>query len=80
MTFGVTGAILAEASISFLGLGDPTCMSWGMMLNYLFQSGTVLTAWWWLIPPGLSITFVCLGFYLIGHAIEPIVNPRLRKR
>ncbi len=81
MTFAVTGAILAEASLSFLGLGDPTTMSWGMMLyNISHGSGYTLTAWWWLLPPGLSITFLVLGFFLVGRAFEEIINPRLRRR
>ncbi len=81
MTFAVTGAILGEASLSFLGLGDPTTMSWGMMLyNISHGSGYTLTAWWWLLPPGLSITFLVLGFFLVGRAFEEIINPRLRRR
>lgn len=80
MTFAVTGAIISEASLSFIGLGDPTSMSWGIMLFARSHSGATLTAWWWLIPPGLAITLVCLGFFLMGHAFETIVNPRLRRR
>ena len=81
MTFAVTGAILGEASLSFIGLGDPTTMSWGMMLyNISHGSGYTLTAWWWLLPPGLAITFLVLGFFLVGRAFEEIINPRLRRR
>ena len=81
MTFAVTGAILGEASLSFIGLGDPTSMSWGMMLyNISHGSGYTLTAWWWLLPPGLAITFLVLGFFLVGRAFEEIINPRLRRR
>jgi peptide/nickel transport system permease protein len=80
MTFATTGTIVAEAALSFIGLGDPTTMSWGIMLQYVYMSGKVLEAWWWLWPPGLCITFVCLGFFLLGRAWEEIVNPRLRKR
>ncbi len=81
MTFAVTGAILGEASLSFIGLGDPTTMSWGMMLYSISHgSGYTLTAWWWLLPPGLAITFLVLGFFLVGRAFEEIINPRLRRR
>ncbi len=81
MTFAVTGAILGEASLSFIGLGDPKTMSWGMMLYDISHgSGYTLTAWWWLLPPGLAITFLVLGFFLVGRAFEEIINPRLRKR
>jgi peptide/nickel transport system permease protein len=79
MTFAVSGAILSEASISFIGLGDIQTVSWGRMLQDVTQS-QALKAWWWLIPPGIAITLVSLGFFLIGRAFDEIVNPRLRKR
>jgi len=79
MTFYVSGAILSEASLSFIGLGDPRTMSWGMMLNFV-QHANALTAWWWLMPPGISITLICLSFFLLGRAFDEIVNPRLRRR
>ena len=79
MTFAVSGAILSEASISFIGLGDIQTVSWGRMLQDVTQS-QALKAWWWLVPPGLAITLVSLGFFLIGRAFDEIVNPRLRKR
>lgn len=80
MTFGVTGAILTEAALSFLGLGDPSTVSWGMMLQWCFTSGYTFRAPFWLLPPGLCITFLALSFYLIGIGTEQIVNPRLRER
>ena len=80
MTFGVTGAILTEAALSFLGLGDPSTVSWGMMLQWCFTSGYTFRAPFWLIPPGICITFLALSFYLIGIGTEQIVNPRLRER
>jgi len=82
MTLLVGGAILTEAAVSFLGLGDPNPnnVSWGIMLRTLSSSGNTLTAWWWLLPPGLCITLVSLGFYLVGRAIDDIINPRLRER
>jgi len=79
MTFAVSGAILAEASLSFIGLGDISTMSWGIMLFYVSQS-QALTSWWWLLPPGLAITLISLAFFLVGRAFDEIVNPRLRKR
>jgi peptide/nickel transport system permease protein len=80
LTFSVSGTIIAEASLSFIGLGDPTHMSWGMMLYYAQNTGSALKAWWWLLPPGMAITFISLGFFLIGRAFEQIINPRLRRR
>lgn len=79
MTFAVSGAILSEASISFIGLGDIQTVSWGRMLQDVTQS-QALKAWWWLIPPGIAITLISLGFFLVGRAFDEIVNPRLRKR
>lgn len=79
MTFAVSGAILSEASLSFIGLGDINTVSWGRMLQDVTQS-QALKAWWWLLPPGLAITMISLGFFLVGRAFDEIVNPRLRKR
>jgi peptide/nickel transport system permease protein len=79
MTLAVSGSILFEAALSFLGLGDVNTASWGQMLQAV-QTENVLAAWWLLMPPGLAITFISLAFYLIGRAFEQIVNPRLRKR
>ncbi|MBI4416910.1 MAG: ABC transporter permease subunit [Euryarchaeota archaeon] len=79
MTFSVSGAILTEAALSFIGLGDINTMSWGIMLQLVSQS-KALTAWWWLLPPGVAITLISLAFFLVGRAFDEIVNPRLRKR
>ena len=79
MTFAVSGAILFEAALSFIGLGDPGTMTWGMMLNYV-QHSNALNNWWWLLPPGICITLVCMAFFLLGRAFDEIVNPRLRRR
>jgi peptide/nickel transport system permease protein len=79
MTFSVSGAILTEAALSFIGLGDIATMSWGIMLQLVSQSDA-LRAWWWLLPPGLAITLISLAFFLVGRAFDEIVNPRLRKR
>jgi peptide/nickel transport system permease protein len=80
MTFGVTGAILTEASLSFIGMGDPSTVSWGMMLHWCHTTGFTFTAPFWILPPGLCIALLALSFYLIGIGTEQITNPRLRKR
>ncbi|MEW5748493.1 MAG: ABC transporter permease subunit [Candidatus Thermoplasmatota archaeon] len=80
MTFSISGAIVTEAILAFLGFGDPTNITWGMMLQYLQISGHSLDAPWWLLPPGIAITLLSLAFYLIGRAFDEVVNPRLRKR
>ncbi|MGC9009552.1 MAG: ABC transporter permease [Sulfolobales archaeon] len=72
-------AMLTEASLSFLGLGDPTTISWGMMLYYaMARYAVVLGYWWWFIPPGLMISITVLSVMLIGLALEEYFNPRLR--
>lgn len=71
-------AILSEAALSFLGLGDPSRISWGSMLENAFGSGAPSAgAWWYVIPPGLCITVLVLAVTLIGFLYEEIINPRL---
>ena len=80
MAYTISGAIVTEAILSFLGMGDPTSITWGMMLQYLRISGHTLDAPWWFLPPGIAITLLSLSFYLIGRAFDEVVNPRLRAR
>jgi len=80
-TLTVAIAILAETTLSFLGLGDPTRVSWGSMLEDAFSAGAMTTgAWWYIIPPGVCVVVVVLSFTLIGQALEETFNPRLRGR
>jgi peptide/nickel transport system permease protein len=73
-------AILSEAALSFLGLGDPTRISWGTMLENGFESGAPSAeAWWYVIPPGLCITTLVLAVAVLGYLFEEYVNPRLRE-
>ncbi len=77
----IAGSILAEATLAFLGLGDPTHVSWGTMLHAAFANGaTSRGAWWYLLPPGIGIVVVVLAFTLIGYTLDQILNPRLRSR
>ena len=81
MMFTVTGAIFSEAVLSFLGLLDIR-MSWGLMIHTTESAGYLLqvTEYWWLIfPASLSITLLCSSFYLVGRALDEVVNPRLRR-
>jgi len=81
MIFYTPSAILAEAALSFLGLGDPTLPTWGQILERGFQTGAIfLGYWWWIIPPGLLIVITALCFVFIAQGLEPVVNPRLRRR
>jgi peptide/nickel transport system permease protein len=70
-------SIVAQASIAFLGFGDPSVPSWGVMLQRVLVQ-QALQAWWWVFPPGISITLVVMGAYLAGRGYEEIVNPQLQ--
>jgi peptide/nickel transport system permease protein len=79
MTFRVTSAIVIEAALAFLGFGDPTTVSWGMMLQWVWKTGYMFKAPYWLLPPGICISLITLSFYMIGRAMEQVLDPRLRK-
>jgi peptide/nickel transport system permease protein len=71
-------AILNESVLSFLGLSDPTKISWGQMLHFAFTRGAMSAgAWWALVMPGLGIVWLVLACTLIGQGLEQIFNPRL---
>ena len=80
-TLTVAIAILTETTLSFLGLGDPTRVSWGSMLDDAFEVGAITTgAWWFIVPPGVCVVLVVLAFTLIGQALEEVLDPRLKGR
>ena len=74
----IAGAILLEASLSFLGLGDPSVMSWGMMLHNSQEYFS--RAWWVAAFPGLALFLTTLGLNLVGDGLNDALNPRLRGR
>jgi peptide/nickel transport system permease protein len=79
MIFFTPAAILAEAGLSFLGLGDPSIPTWGQILASGFRTGAVYVGyWWWVLPPGLLIVVTAMTFVLLTLGLEPLVNPRLR--
>jgi len=77
-TLQISSAILLEAGLSFLGLGDPNVASWGVMLrnaqNYIYS------AWWLVLFPGVAITTIALAFNMIGDGLNDALNPRLKER
>ena len=80
-TLTVTVAILSETTLSFLGLGDPTRISWGSMLDDAYDVGAITTgSWWFIVPPGVAVVLVVLSFNLVGQALEDVLDPRLRGR
>ena len=69
MVMVITSAMLAEASLSFLGIGDPALISWGKILAIAFDNGAILYgAWWWILPPGICIATLGYSFMLIGNS------------
>jgi peptide/nickel transport system permease protein len=74
-------SILSETTLSFLGMGDSTRPSWGMMLHFAFESGAASSgAFWFILPPGLCVLALVLGFAFMGYAFDEILNPKLRRR
>jgi len=76
-------AVVMEAGLAFLGLGDPTAKSWGLMMRFALNlPGLLLTdRWlWWLLPPGLCITLLILALTFLGMGLEPHLHPRLARR
>lgn len=72
-------AIFAETYISFLGLGDPSLISWGRLIENAFVGGAVsVRAWWAIAPPGVAVALVVLACTMLGRALEDELNPRLR--
>ena len=78
IALAVGWAVIAEASISFLGFGDPDAVSWGQMIHHVFAGQMFRTAWWWYLPPGLCIVLLVMSTFWIGLAYEKVVNPRLK--
>jgi peptide/nickel transport system permease protein len=77
-SFSVAWAVIAEASISFLGFGDPSMTSWGQMLFNAYSAGAIRFAWWWVAPPGICIMLMVMSVFFIGRALEKMTNPELR--
>ena len=80
-TLTVGSAIIAESTLSFLGLGDPSNISWGSMLKTALDTGAATGGYWWyVLSPGIAIVIVVLSFTLVGRAMESVINPTLRGR
>jgi len=77
-TLAIGAAILFEAGLSFLGLGDPNQMSWGLMIGSSRQY--VLSCWWAVAFPGAAIFVTVLAVSLIGDGLNDALNPKLRER
>lgn len=76
-TLTVSVAIIAETTLSFLGLGDPLRVSWGRILDNAYDGGVISAgAWWWVGFPGLAVVLVVRAFNMCGRAMERVLDPR----
>lgn len=77
----IANSIFSESFLEFFGLGDPEVISWGTMLEDAYEWGAFTrNAWWWIAAPGGCIVLLIMSFYLIGDALDEVLNPKLRKR
>lgn len=75
----VAVAIFDETALAFLGLSDPTAVTWGTIMEHAFDRTAISAgAWWAIVPAGLAVALVIVGCYLVGQAIEDALNPRLK--
>ena len=77
VAFALAWAIITEASIGFLGYGDPKSTSWGTIMHDAYASQMMYQAPWWVVPPGVAIMVLVTAVYFLGRAYEHVVNPRL---
>lgn len=76
---GMIGAVMAEASLSFLGITSPAAISWGTMIEQANSSGALLSGlWWWFIPPGICIAVLGFAVGMINFGIDEVTNPRVK--
>jgi len=77
----VANSIFSESFLDFFGLGDPRVISWGVMLEEANEYGAFMSqAWWWIFAPGACIVILIMAFYLVGDALDEVLNPKLRRR
>lgn len=77
--FGIVWGILLEASLSFIGLGDPNSVSWGLMLHNAFSAGVLTYAWWWVLPPALALWLFIWSLYVVARALEDNVDQHVER-
>jgi len=81
MALSVPAVIVYEASVSLLGLGDSSIVTWGQMLHDALSQGAVIDRlWWWVVPPGLMIALMAMSFAFLGTALDKVLHPRLKRR
>lgn len=78
-TMGIAGAVMGEASLSFLGLGDPDSLSWGSMINTGLSKANFPKEWWAVLFPAVALAFTVFGLNLLGDGLQDAINPRMKK-
>jgi ABC-type dipeptide/oligopeptide/nickel transport system permease subunit len=78
-TMGIAGAIMGEASLSFLGLGEEDSLSWGSMINNGLTKADFPTEWWSVVFPAIALAITVLGFNLLGDGLQDAINPKMKK-
>ena len=76
LTIIMATAVLTEAGLSYLGLGDPNAWSWGGILQTAFKGGQHFHAWWLIVFPSMAIMFFVVSFNLLGLGINETLNPK----
>lgn len=81
LLFAMINALLTEAGLDFLGLGNINAVSWGTMLYWAQNSEALINGmWWWFVPPGVAIAAFGAALSLLNFSLDEITNPRLRQR
>ncbi len=81
MALNVPSSIVYESTVSLLGLGDASIVTWGQILQGAAAGGAILNGyWWWVIPPGVLIAITGMSFALVGYAMDRILNPKMKLR
>ena len=81
MALSVPSAIVYESSVSLLGLGDATIVTWGQILHDAMNGAAILKGiWWWILPPGLLIALMGMTFAFLGFSMDKILHPKLKTR
>ncbi len=77
----VANSIFSESFLDFFGLGDPSVISWGTILETAYEKGAFSNfAWWNILAPGAFIILLIMAFYMIGDSLDEVMNPKLRRR
>jgi peptide/nickel transport system permease protein len=76
--FSIGWAVIAEASLAFLGFGAPLRISWGQIIYQAYTANAIQRAWWWAVPAGLAINLFVISVFLVGRTYEKVANPDLQ--